>query len=355
MHYFSFEVNSKLNTLVAGFDMDNTIIKTKSGKCFPIDKNDWTWLYDIVPNILKDISKTHTVIIFTNQNGLAKGKTKLEDLKFKFNSIQKSLNINMIFVVADQEDIFRKPCIGMWEYILEKGLGKDLSKSFYVGDAAGRLKDEKYKKDFSDSDRKFALNIGIKFYTPEVFFLHNKDESQERKFKLSGYQLNYKIGVKNPKLKLDNFKGKTMILITGYPGSGKSHLAKKLKKKYNYKLLSKDIFGSKFKKELNKEINNNQNIIIEGLLYSDDKRKEYLDLANKNNYKKILINMKTDIDTSYHLNIYRHLKKESNKVSRIVYNVYNKNYQTPNEKDYDKIFNYLPKKLSADINKYYLY
>ena len=109
MHYFSFEVNSKLNILVAGFDMDNTIIKTKSGKRFPINKNDWTWLFDNVPNILKNISKTHTIIIFTNQNGLAKGKTNLEDLKFKFNSIQKSLNINMIFVVADEDDGFRKP------------------------------------------------------------------------------------------------------------------------------------------------------------------------------------------------------------------------------------------------------
>ena len=355
MHYFSFEVSSKLNLSVAGFDMDNTIIKTKSKKRFPIDKNDWIWLYETVPTILKNISKTHTVIIFTNQNGLAKGKTNLEDLKFKFNSIQKSLNINMVFVVADKEDNYRKPCIGMWEYILEKGFEQDLSKSFYVGDAAGRIKDANFKKDFSDSDRKFALNIGLKFYTPEVFFLHNKDETKERKYELSGYQLNYKKEVKNPKLKLENSKEKTMVLITGYPGSGKSHLAKKLVKKYKYKLISKDIYGSKFNKELNKSIDNKQSIIIEGLLYSDDKRKEYLNLANKNNYKKIIINMKTDIDTSYHLNIYRNLNYETNKVPKIVYNVYKKNYQEPKEKDYDMIFDYLPRKLSDDINKFYLY
>ena len=37
-------------------------------------------------------------------------------------------------------------------------------KSFYVGDMAGR------KKDKSDSDFKFALNIKFKFYTPEEYF-----------------------------------------------------------------------------------------------------------------------------------------------------------------------------------------
>lgn len=49
----------------------------------------------------------------------------------------------------------------MWE-ILEKYNGDikiDKSKSFFCGDAAGR-KDKKHK-DFSDSDLKFALNVGI--------------------------------------------------------------------------------------------------------------------------------------------------------------------------------------------------
>jgi len=43
----------------------------------------------------------------------------------------------------------------------------DKSTSFFVGDAAGRQY-SKGKGDFSSTDRKWAQNIEITFYTPEV-------------------------------------------------------------------------------------------------------------------------------------------------------------------------------------------
>lgn len=51
------------------------------------------------------------------------------------------------------------------------GVEIDLAESMYVGDAAGRPAEGKKKKDFSCSDRLFALNIGVKFLTPEEHFL----------------------------------------------------------------------------------------------------------------------------------------------------------------------------------------
>lgn len=45
--------------------------------------------------------------------------------------------------------------------------GADLTHSFFVGDAAGRQYKGR-KSDFASTDRKFALNIGISFMTPEV-------------------------------------------------------------------------------------------------------------------------------------------------------------------------------------------
>lgn len=48
-----------------------------------------------------------------------------------------------------------------------------MSVSFFVGDSAGRLEnwDPGKKADNAISDRLFAENIGIQYYTPEEFFL----------------------------------------------------------------------------------------------------------------------------------------------------------------------------------------
>lgn len=69
--------------------------------------------------------------------------------------------------VASAEDEYRKPGTGMWTLLADKFNGEskiDLKTSFYCGDAAGRK--TATHKDFSDSDLKFGLNVGIEFKTP---------------------------------------------------------------------------------------------------------------------------------------------------------------------------------------------
>ncbi len=80
--------------------------------------------------------------------------------------IAEEVKVPMIFFAATMNDKFKKPLGTMWEYYLEMfkdGPEVNKKKSFYCGDAAGRSKTSDKKKDFSDSDLKFALNIGLPF------------------------------------------------------------------------------------------------------------------------------------------------------------------------------------------------
>lgn len=67
----------------------------------------------------------------------------------------------------------------MWNY-LTKYWNEDqtvnLNESFYCGDRAGRPKTEIRKADKNSSDYEFAATIGVKFYTPEIYFLNLNDQ-----------------------------------------------------------------------------------------------------------------------------------------------------------------------------------
>ena len=179
VYYNFYSENHKYSNNLAGFDLDSTLIKTKSGKTFPINNSDWVLLYDIIVEKFKTFNK-QTVIIFSNQMGISKGHTNEEEILEKIKNIQKKINSPFIFIASKEDDIFRKPRIGMYEYIEKKiNIQFDKKKSFYVGDMAGR------KNDKTDSDRKFSLNLDIKFYTPEEYFLNKEPDAYD----ISGYKL----------------------------------------------------------------------------------------------------------------------------------------------------------------------
>ena len=84
----------------------------------------------------------------------------------------------MLFMASIlKECIYRKPNLGLWNVLFDKVLeikrdNFDKTQSFYCGDAAGRK--QKPFNDFSNDDLLFSINLGIKFYTPEMLFLDDK-------------------------------------------------------------------------------------------------------------------------------------------------------------------------------------
>jgi len=116
------------------------------------------------------VKEGYRVVVFTNQGGVEQGHIKVTDLKAKFGQIAEKLDISILFLGATATDGCKKPMTGMWELFtkeLNGGIQINKKKSFYCGDAAGRPKTAERKKDFADTDLKFALNVGLDFKTPE--------------------------------------------------------------------------------------------------------------------------------------------------------------------------------------------
>ena len=172
---------SKKKIKIASFDLDYTIIKTKSGNVFPKNKDDWTFYNeDVIPMLKEFHKKNYLIVIFTNQSSLGKNETKKKDFIYKINNILKKIDLPISVFISISYGYFRKPCTGAFKIYLDNLNSKsiDFKKSFYCGDAAGRPKGwskNKLKKDFSSSDLFFANNIGLNFFLPEQIFENMKD------------------------------------------------------------------------------------------------------------------------------------------------------------------------------------
>lgn len=151
---------------IASFDIDGTIIKTKSGARFPKTPDDWTWnILDIQKQLKKLVEDNYKLVFFTNQSGVGNDTSKIKDFKKKIENILNSLNLPVQVFISLSKRIYRKPRMGMWDMLVKEkndGVEIDVDKSFYVGDAAGREKNwaPKKNKDHSAADRLFAMNIG---------------------------------------------------------------------------------------------------------------------------------------------------------------------------------------------------
>lgn len=309
----------------AMFDLDETIITTLSGKKFAKDDKDWKMLYDNTKTKLKDISKTHNIVIISNQAGLNK-KDKIEMWKNKINNIITYMNLNIFVFASIKNDDYRKPrtrfMTDFFNYLYNDDNDSLLKDSYYCGDACGR------KYDFSDTDYKFALNSGLKCILPEKLFqnINLKPEKSNLKY----IDLN-SIPKKNyePFNKLCKEKNKKiLVLMCGFPASGKSYYSTKYLKDFSY--INQDTLktANKCLKECTKNMSKGLNIVIDNTNTTLESRAKYIDLANKHNYYVVCLRMTTSHDLAMHNNYFRgHLTGKY--ISSIVYNMFKKKFIEP--------------------------
>lgn len=153
---------------VAFFDADGTLRRSLSGKVVTAHPNDTEFLPGVKDKLRRLREEGYFLAIVSNQGGVPE-HTSLKAADHTLHHTAQAVGAHYFDFAVDQGSD-RKPGTGMATR-LERRLGAKIDKehSFMVGDAA-------YKEhgDFSDSDRKFAENLGIKFHEPHTFFGWNQ-------------------------------------------------------------------------------------------------------------------------------------------------------------------------------------
>ncbi|OWP01550.1 polynucleotide kinase 3 phosphatase [Marssonina coronariae] len=219
---------------IAAFDFDSTLITTSSGKKFAADAHDWKWWHSSVPTKLRKLysDEGFRVVIVSNQGGISlkpdikapkSSLSKLSLFQSKVSAVLGQLDIPISIYAATGKDKYRKPRTGMWTEILDDyditPGDLDIDNSIFVGDAGGREAFNKQPKDFSCSDRNFAQNIGLKFSTPEEYFLGEAPRPFSRTFDPADYLK--KSGPVAPE-QYEKKNACDIVLFCGSPGAGKS-------------------------------------------------------------------------------------------------------------------------------------
>ena len=242
----------------------------------------------------------------------------------KLDQIIGDLDICLHIYISIQDGYYRKPFTGLWELFLNN---KSIpNKSFYCGDAAGR------KEDFAATDLMFAHNIGIPFYLPEQVFL--KQDISVYPLWWPDYLTQY-IG-SPPKINPPSGE-KNMILMCGYPGSGKSSFAKQ----FGYLIASNDDSGtaSKCKKLVTNTLKSGKNIVVDNTHSTVKSRQEYYDLGKKYDYQVSIVYVDNNIQFCYYMNQLRcQLSKGGEElVPKIAYYTMHKRFVIPSKKECDTL------------------
>jgi bifunctional polynucleotide phosphatase/kinase len=279
---------------------------------------------------IRDYSKKgYKIVIMTNQKGCYQGKGKLtfDDFKTRWFNICDALKVPAYILAAPQDDFYRKPATGMWDF-MEKNLNGDLKINLkdciYVGDAAGR------KGDHSDVDIKYAINIGVTFMTPEEFFEDSKEFPFESlRENLKGFapreymesdkeiHLNNQNSWKN--IEKIAKEGKSVLMMIGSPASGKSSLTKLIKDRLDPTLtiilsLDTEKTKAKLKKALINCVHKDNlectNVIIDATNGTKKARQEWIEAIKKTNPDVNIfgIFMNVDKNVVMHFNELRKLR-----------------------------------------------
>jgi bifunctional polynucleotide phosphatase/kinase len=278
-------------TKLAIFDFDWTIVKPKDGRKFPKDVNDWQYLRASVPDVIKKYAKDHQIVIMTDQSK----PWKVDQIK----AVLADLAIDYTAIIG-VKPASQKPSTNLFNTTFPKF---DNTKALYVGDAAGR------KDDWSDKDRVFAERLGVAFHVPEDMF---------------------PLDVAKPLPKaVAPAKKQEVVIMVGYPASGKSTIAKTILEESGYHRVDGDSLktAKAMVKDAGKHVAT-KSIVFDSTAGTKEKRGEFVKFATEHKLPVRVFWVQTSIEESMERNKQRGAAG-GNKVPDVVFYVFRKNFETP--------------------------
>ncbi|CAH0715595.1 unnamed protein product, partial [Brenthis ino] len=326
----------KSSSKIAAFDMDGTLIKTKSGKVYPVDTNDWQIAFPpVVKKLPEKLKEGYKLVIFSNQSPIGSGRVKIDDFKKKIEGLVERLNVPVQVFLAAGKGFYRKPAPGMWKLLVEKkndNIPIDMHNSFFCGDAAGRVANwaPGRKKDHSMADILFADNLGLTFYTPEQFFLGHSISNVP----MSKPEFIPKDIKSEPFNEALIISEKELLVLVGFPGSGKSFIAKQIEKKTGNKYVTvcRDVIGTwqKCAAEATKLLQQGKSVIVDSTNPDKESRARWTSLAKNMKVQCRCVRMMTTKAHALHNNKFREIMKTKHlQVNDIIFNTYKNKFVEP--------------------------
>lgn len=152
------------NKTVLFIDLDNTLIKTISGKIFPENITDFRIQLPVLDKIKEKLPNLNWFFVVTNQGGIGKFVSEYDfDAKilgitsFCVNYLLCEIGDSIYCTSNDSNNPLRKPNTGMLESMCDSWDVQNKQEMLMIGDASGK------EGDFSNSDKKCAENFGIDY------------------------------------------------------------------------------------------------------------------------------------------------------------------------------------------------
>lgn len=158
---------------LALFDLDGTLVVSKSGKRWAADGDDWVFVGDVPSVLQRYATEGWVVAIITNQSEMSRARSEAGP-RTKINRVLDALFAAngwapwcLVAKGPTSESVYRKPARGLFDVLLSELEITRVADVFMCGDAAGR-DGSRLEYRWSDSDAMFAFEIGAAFHTPDA-------------------------------------------------------------------------------------------------------------------------------------------------------------------------------------------